>query len=336
MKGSPFGWATEIAGSTRIPAIFNNLFAIRVSTGRLSALGIASSNQNLPLCNTTVGMISYDLSFLQHMCRLTLGATAYQEDPAWLDMPWREARFQEVESRKPTFAVLLEDQHVRPQPPLQRALRHLTQSLRAQGYEVVAWQPPSHKEAVETLFRMIGADGAKDIRANIASSGEPPVPQLKKWFFEHHDPPNLSVSEYWALCKSRMDYIAAYHSYWLSSKQINITQRPIDGVIMPVVAQVACYENELNYFGYSAIVNLLDFTSVALPVTFVDRDRDLPDTRRVMLNAEDAQIQTSYDPSTFHGMPVGIQIMCRRAEEEVALALANIVSEVYRRNGELL
>lgn len=100
-------------------------------------------------------------------------------------------------------------------------------------------------------------------------------------------------------------------------------------------------------------MNLLDFTSVALPVTFVDRDRDLPDTRRVMLNAEDAQIQTSCkldifarhyihtlttidDPSTFHGMPVGIQIMCRRAEEEVALALANIVSEVYRRNGELL
>lgn len=34
------------------------------------------------------------------------------------------------------------------------------------------------------------------------------------------------------------------------------------------------------------------------------------------------------EPGTFHGMPVGIQIMCRRAEEEVALALAEIVSRV--------
>lgn len=249
MRGSPFGWATEIAGSTRIPAVFNGLFALRVSVGRLPSLGIASSNPSLPLCSITIGMISRDLPFLQHMCRLTIGSPAYQKDPAWLDMPWRETKYQAVMARKPQFAVLISDDHVRPQPPLERALDHLIQRMKKQGFEVIDWKPPPQKEAVENLFRMLGADGAKDIRANIAQSGEPPVPQLRKWFFEQQGAPSLSLSEYWALCKSRTDYIAAYHSYWLSTKELTTTGRAIDGVIMPVVAQVACRENDLSYFG---------------------------------------------------------------------------------------
>lgn len=249
MKGSPFGWATEIAGSTRIPATFQNLFAIRVAAGRLSALGIASSSPNLPLCNTTIGMISHDLASLQHMCRLTLGAKIFQEDPMWLDMPWREARSQGCRAQRPIFAVQLDDQYVQPQQPLRRALRQLTEALRARGYETVVWKPPPHKEAVETLFKIIGADGARDIRANIVSSGEPPVQQLKQWFFEQPHASDLSVADFWTLCKSRTDYIAAYISYWISSAKKTVAQRPVDGVIMPVVANVACRENELNYFG---------------------------------------------------------------------------------------
>lgn len=249
MKGSPFGWATEIAGSTRIPAAFNNLFALRVTAGRLSALGLASSSPNLPLCSTTIGMISHSLPFLQYMCRLTLGSEMYQEDPAWLDVPWRESRFQTFKARKPVFAVLLDDQYVRPQPPIRRVLRQITDSLRARGYEVIDWQPPSHKTGVETLFRIIGADGASDIRATINKSGEPPVQQLRTWFFEQHDAPVLSVSEFWSLCKSRTDFMTAYNTYWLSSALATTALRPVDGVIMPVAAQVACQENELDYFG---------------------------------------------------------------------------------------
>lgn len=44
---------------------------------------------------------------------------------------------------------------------------------------------------------------------------------------------------------------------------------------------------------YSAVVNYLDFSSITVPITFVNRDVDIHDTNRAVLNAKDAQIQTS-------------------------------------------
>lgn len=88
---------------------------------------------------------------------------------------------------------------------------------------------------------------------------------------------------------------------------------------------------------------------MAVPITFVNHSTDLPDVNDITLNAKDAQTQadckwiedrrqyvlsltTSDNPITFHGMPVGIQIMCRRAEEEVALSLAGIISELSQQD----
>src|ERR1700759_5297845 len=116
MKGSPFGWATEFAGSARIPAAFNNLFSLKVSSGRLPTLGVASSDSSLPSRNLTIAMMSRDFRFLQHMARLCLGAGAFEEDPLWIDMPWREKKVRELETRLPTFAVLECDGSVQPQP----------------------------------------------------------------------------------------------------------------------------------------------------------------------------------------------------------------------------
>lgn len=248
MRGSAFGWATEVAGSTRIPATFNNLFSMRVSAGRLPITCIALSNIS-PLYMVTIGMLSWDLPILQHMARLTLGSPSYSSDPVWLDMPWRESRYQKFQRHRPTLAVLMDDGHVHPQPPLKRALIQVAEQLRRRGFEVIDWHPPSHAQAVELMFRIIGADGAADIRKNIASSGEPPVQQLKKWFVEAQGAASLPLSEYWALCKARSDFVAEYLAYWQASAKRTACGKPVDGVIMPVTAHAACFENDLNYFG---------------------------------------------------------------------------------------
>lgn len=251
MKGSPFGWCTEIAGSTRIPAAFNNLYALKTSVGRLPMLGVASAHSCLPAFSTTIGMLSADLPFLEHMARLTLGSSAYQEDPSWLDIPWRESRYLTVTQHRweLSFAVMTTDNHVRPLPPLQRALTHIAQGLRQRGYQVIEWTPPAHSPAVKTLFRIIGADGAKDIRQHIQEGREPPVTQLKSWFDESEASPGLSAYEYWGLRKSQNDYIRAYRRFWQQTSQSTVTGRPVDGVIMPVTAHAACFENDLKYFG---------------------------------------------------------------------------------------
>lgn len=251
MRGSPLGWATEMAGSTRIPATFNNLYALKTSLGRLPTLGMASSNTTLPIGNATVGILAPDLGSLLYISRLTLGSSAYQEDPAWLDLPWRENKFLrcQLQKRQPTFAILMDDGHVRPQPPITRALETVARVLRNHGYEILEWRPPAHSPAVDTLFRMIGADGAREIRANIECSGEPPVEQLRTWFADCKSTESMSVEDYWALSKARTDYIASYQSYWRSTAATTSNGQSVDGVIMPITAHSACFENEMNYFG---------------------------------------------------------------------------------------
>lgn len=248
MKGSPLGYGTEFAGSTRIPATFNNLFSLKVSCGRLPMYGVASSDTSLPSRNATIAMISWDFNFVRHVAKLALGAAAFEEDPAFIDMPWREAKVRDLTTRRPVFAILECDGNVQPQPPVRRALRAITQCLRRANYEVLEWNPPPHAAAVETYFKIVGADGAHAARQHIKASGEPPVPMLRDWYFS--DPtPALPLTDYLNLTRSQREYQVEYQRYWKSTAKLTSSRLPVDGVILPVCANAACHENTLTYFG---------------------------------------------------------------------------------------
>lgn len=249
MKGSPFGFSTEIAGSSRIPAVLNNVYSLRVSSGRLPVQGIASASSGPPLCNCTAAMMSWDLALLTHVCKITLGSAAFAEDPTSIYLPWRETTYLSTSSKPLTLAVLWSDGHVRPQPPVVRALQLVTHSLRASNHEILNWEPPAHAPAVENLFRIIGADGAQEIRRELEASGEPPVPMLETWYYRSNNAV-LSAPEFWELCQKRQEYRERYYAYWKSTQARSVSGRPIDGVIMPVLPNAACLENTLTYFGW--------------------------------------------------------------------------------------
>ena len=248
MKGSPLGWATEFAGSARIPAAFNNLFSLKASSGRLPNLGVASCETSLPSRNSTIAMISWDFHMLRHVARLCLGAGVFEEDPMWIDLPWREAKIRELAKRHPTFAVLECDGNVQPQPPIRRALSSVIRCLRHANYQVLEWHPPPHAAAVQAYFQVIGGDGANAMRQHIKASGEPPVPMLRDWYFNEPTSP-LPLPDYLTLIRSLEKYQTEYQKYWKSTAKSTKSSLPIDGVIMPVCANAACYENTLTYFG---------------------------------------------------------------------------------------
>ncbi|KAL9616363.1 MAG: hypothetical protein Q9160_008757 [Pyrenula sp. 1 TL-2023] len=273
--------------------------------------------------------MSWDPTIITQVCRVTLGHAAFAEDPDWIDLPWRETRFRAISDKPLTLAVMTSDGHVRPQPPIERALQKVVQSLGASNHEIVEWHPPAHAPAVDNLFRIIGADGAQDIRKELEASGEPPVPMLKAWY-EASKKGTLSTSDFWGLCQRRKEYRERYHAYWKSSQNRTPSGRQVDAIILPVLPNVACRENTLTYFGYSAIANLLDFTAASFPVTWVDKAIDVPSITSSP-SQEDESVQRLYDPNAFHGSPVGLQVMCRRLEEETALRLVSIITEALQK-----
>lgn len=73
----------------------------------------------------------------------------------------------------------------------------------------------------------------------------------------------------------------------------------------------------------------IDYTAGVMPVTHVDREQDqLPRTFDIgALNGIARGAYKLYDANDMHGLPVGIQVVGRRLEEEKVLAAMKRVED---------
>lgn len=80
----------------------------------------------------------------------------------------------------------------------------------------------------------------------------------------------------------------------------------------------------------------LDYTCGVIPVTHVDREQDqLPKSFDMeKLNGIAQGAYKHYDATKMHGLPVGVQIVGRRLEEEKVLTIMSRVEETLKRIGE--
>lgn len=51
--------------------------------------------------------------------------------------------------------------------------------------------------------------------------------------------------------------------------------KEIDAIIAPITPSAAVRHDQFKYYGYASVINLLDFTSVVVPVLFADKAIDL-------------------------------------------------------------
>lgn len=105
---------------------------------------------------------------------------------------------------------------------------------------------------------------------------------------------------------------------------------------MPVMPHAAVRHRACKWVGYTKVWNLLDYTALVLPSGMVDRNVDPPkDDPEVVSykprNELDKWNWDLYDPELAHGMPVGLQIVGRRLEEEKVLGAGKVTESVLRR-----
>ena len=86
-------------------------------------------------------------------------------------------------------------------------------------------------------------------------SGEPPIPVLKDWYFRPTIP--RSLDDYLCSIKDLRGYQEKYQNYWLSSRSRTTDGFQVDGVIMPVCANVACDDDHSIYSGTHQYFNVL-------------------------------------------------------------------------------
>lgn len=177
---------------------------------------------------------------------------------------------------------------------------------------------------------MYQADGGKDIQKSLDLSGEILMPAA----FVGSPKTEISVYENWQLNLSRSNYAIKYLEKWNKTKELTKTGRPIDGIISPVCALPA-YPNDYPLsIGYTGIANLLQLSSIVLPITQVNLELDqlTDDYRQIKIASETDQAtkELYQGPDAFENCIVGLQIICRRLEEEKAIGMAMVLEKALK------
>ncbi|KAI0015050.1 acetamidase [Xylariomycetidae sp. FL0641] len=338
-RGSPLGIGSDLAGSIRTPCAYQGLFGLKPSSSRIPYYRVLNSMEGQETVPSVVGPISRSSAALRRFTETVVDAEPWMVDPRSPPIPWRYAMAVEVYHRPLRIAMLHHDNMVLPQPPIRRALRELEAKLRSAGHDVVPMFDLQQDYADTLLTQVLMSDADGDLTRTRALSGEPKLKLVDK---REGDPKPLSILDSWALAMERMEYQARVMRDWQQTASTTKSGKPIDVYIGPVNHAVAHEHGKFaaaRYKAYCSTVNLLDFTACTLPVGFVGVDdrKDESDTRDgygVPIPAPtgelDRTVRHNYNsaPEKFVGMPVTLQVVGKRYEEEKVLGIMQVLEDL--------
>ncbi|OQD67186.1 hypothetical protein PENDEC_c042G06466 [Penicillium decumbens] len=334
LRGSPAGFGTDIGGSVRIPAGFNFLYGLRPSSGRIPYESAANSADGQSTILSVVGPLARTARSLTLLFKAVLSQKPWLHDPLALEIPWRDSIVQDthslIEQAKSgtsslAFGIMPWDGMTPIHPPIARGLRLVEQTLKRLGHKVVPWNPPSHERAHEIASKTFGMDGGADFRHHFNLSGETQAAQV----IVQENGAQLTASGIAALNVVKREYQKDYMDYWNSTAAQTGTGRPVDGVFCPLAPHAAVMPEQFKNVGYTSFVNVLDYSSVSIPVTFADKTVDVQG-KDSSLSGE--YINWDYDADTYDGAPVGVQLFGRRLQEEKMLTIAEYIGEEIARD----
>jgi amidase len=161
---------------------------------------------------------------------------------------------------------MVTDGVVDPHPPVTRALNEVASKLRAAGHDVIEFKPPVDLwQAALTTWALYFQTGAKEIKAALAASGEPPIAQ-----FQHNldvfQTRELAAAEIFKCHNDQLAYKAAFVKAWDATINETSTRQPIDCIICPSATMAGSPHDFPLWWGYTTIWNLIDYPSIIMPI----------------------------------------------------------------------
>ncbi|KAF5872640.1 putative acetamidase protein [Botrytis fragariae] len=327
-RGGIIGVGTDIGGSIRVPAAFNFLYGLRPSHGRLPYGKMANSMEGQETLHSVCGPITHSVADMRLFVESVLAEKPWKFDAKVVPMPWRQSEADVIKSRISDGGLTIGyydfDGKVLPHPPILRGIKKVVDTLKENGHQVFEWKPYKHDHAQDLLNKIYSSDAGQDIRTDLSASGEPPIPNIAD-FANTTDPP-LSLNELWDINLQRWAYQCEYlEQFRIMEEKLG---REIDAIVTPVAATAAVRHDRFVYYGYTSVINLLDFTSVVVPVLFADKRVDGRREGYEGLNEVDGVVQGEYDPEAYHGAPVAVQIIGRKLTEERIMEIAEEIGRL--------
>ncbi|KAL4871744.1 hypothetical protein BDV12DRAFT_206028 [Aspergillus spectabilis] len=329
LRGSAFGIGTDIGGSVSMPASFQGIFSIKPSAGRISFKDAANTGKGQEVMPTVVGIMAHSVDALRLIFKSLLFLEPWLHDPYTLPIPWRSDKEYNPPKElgyKPAFGFLANDGVITPHPPISRAMEIVKEALQNKGHQLIDWDWPHNRESIEIHSLIARGDGCHDVYDAIQLSGEPFVPEITNLFPDGKPRAPLPLPEYEKVVRQMKDYRQRYLDYWTSTAE-QTGDRPVEALLSPVTPYAGVLPGRFYPSSYASSVNVLDYASVVIPVTFADKKIDVVSPNFNSLSQDDKMNMKYYDPEKYHGAPAAVQLIGLRLEEERLLALAQLVVE---------
>ncbi len=356
--GGRIGIGSDVAGSVRVPAHFSGIYSLRCSTGRWPKMGINTSMPGQEGIPSVFSPMARTLADLVYFSRSIISMKPWNYDHTVHPIEWRMNQYQEAkDERKFTIGVMRTDGVIPPSPACARALESVVSALLSQGHECVGVSPPFPYTGLLIASTLLTSDGCKTYRSFFRTGewNDPGAAQMNfyaaiprpfKYFYYlwvkyvrrddiwagllkgFH---KKSAYEQWKWVAKREAYKAEWQSWWQEAK--------LDFMITPPNATPAVphggMKEAVSSCGYTFLFNLLDYACGIIPVTHVDRHLDqLDPTFDVKkLNGVAQGAYKHYDADKMHGLPVAIQVVGQRLQEEKVLAVMERIEEALEKQG---
>ena len=294
LRGSCLGVGSDIGGSIRSPSANCGLYGLRPSSYRVPVDGWIATMLAQEQIVAVIGPLSTSLEGIKLFMKTVLSAKPWLVESSCIPFPWRdqESHLEPSGNKKLKVAVMWSDGIVQPHPPITRALKEVSEKLKAtNGVEVVSWKPYKHDEAWEIIASLYFCDGAKEEFDALEASGEPLRPLSKFILQENPYVKHRSVEEVWDLTAKREQYRRAYAKVWnetaTATGQLGEPEGMVDVILAPVGPGAAPPLDQARYWSYTSQWNLLDYPALVFPVSRVDPDVDKADKNYKPVNEQD-------------------------------------------------
>ncbi|RPD65215.1 amidase signature enzyme [Lentinus tigrinus ALCF2SS1-7] len=351
--GSRLGIGTDVAGSVRAPAHFSGVYSIKASMHRFLKSGNATSMPGQEGIPATYSPMTRTLEDLETFWRAIMSMKPWEYDHSVLPTPWREV---DLVSGKPIrWGVLWDDGVVAPSPACKRALEMVVSELTSRGHEVVTIEPPSPYEGLKLGSQLLLAEAGKVSTRPIrwGESNDPGVREarimfamprfvkrLYAWYLRHikRDEAYAGLVENWSE-KTVEEYLGliaqreGYREQWFQK----LRDEAFDFILTVPNALPATphggMKTGFKACGYTFLWNILDYSAGVMPVTHVDKELDglkefLP------RNTIERDMYKMYDAAKMHGLPVGVQVVGKRLEEEKVLEGMKLIEGLLKDAGK--
>ncbi|KAH8555102.1 amidase signature domain-containing protein [Umbelopsis sp. PMI_123] len=296
--GSPVGFGSDIGGSIR-------------TTGRIPTAGTLTGLPGQFHVKSVAGLMSRHLESVELLAKLLYNSNPELLDENCIPIPWREP----VLPKKLVFSILRSDKHCRPTPAVTRAIEKTIAAVKAQGHEVIEWEPIASADVINIIMTFFTADGGALLKEFMED--EPP---LNHQTMGGNLMKEIPTSKIWATQRERSKIEKAVLAQWNNSFKLSESGQVMDGLISPVSAVPAYPHHKANYSNYTSYWNL------SFPVLRADASIDGKPDIEYVSDAE-KHLWEDFDPIACDGGDVGLQVITRRYDDEKALKLAGVIAD---------